>query len=293
MGWGFENTVGNNTPDTLVREARDEIARRYLDSAENWLRKLAHYKLGGERADYITGGKWKKDRMNAAVSKLTKYPDKYKRQIDSTTFEQLIYIVCHPEYWKDNFHPALQSAYPLGAEEARIFLERLKDIRNDVSHGQSCSARQLERAICYSNDVSDSIKLFFRDINMGQEYDVPMFTKYSDNAGNSSNFEGISVEINNRILDLRKSQTGDLRPGDTLVAQIEVDQSYDRSGYNVFWRGFGFRDIEGNIASIAIGNAHVGVQVELVFRVITHRDWHRQHGVDDQIIIVYRVLPPI
>ena len=49
----------------------------------------------------------------------------------------------------------LTSMNPLGDNEAA-----LRDIRNDLSHNRGCPARQLEKAVCYSNDLIDALKVF-------------------------------------------------------------------------------------------------------------------------------------
>jgi hypothetical protein len=48
-------------PEQMTRIQRDEIARRYVDAAERWLRKLIHHELSREfGSTYITQGPWNK-----------------------------------------------------------------------------------------------------------------------------------------------------------------------------------------------------------------------------------------
>jgi hypothetical protein len=282
-----------NMPDEMVHFQRQELARRYVEIAEKWLRQLIHYQLSKQGPNYITKGQWKKSLIEHVYGRIRVEPEKYPREIDATTFEQAVSIVCHPNYWEHLFEVPLNDAYPHGREEARTFLNRLVDIRNDVSHGKGCSARQLERAICYGNDLADSIKAFFKGEQMQREYNVPTIVRYTDNRGNASSLEGVSTNINNRIIDWRRTGGGDLRPGDTLVAEVEIDPTFDSSEYTVSWYISGNPRQTGAAATIRIENKHVGEQVELRFDVVTHRDWHRFTGKDDGLILIYRVLPPV
>jgi hypothetical protein len=200
-------------------------------------------------------------------------------------------MVCHPNFWR-SFQPGLQSAYPDGADEARTFLNRIVNIRNDVSHGRICSVRQLEQAICYSNDISDSIKEYFRSQNLTREFNVPTFVEINDNVGNS---ESISPSAFFRGLDLSGHGRKSLFPGDVLVVEVEVDPSFDGEPYQVEWwlktrpggRG------TGPVARIEISNQHVGERMELQFKLRTAREWHRDSsGYDDVIDFIYKVLPP-
>jgi hypothetical protein len=234
----------------------------------------------------------KNEIINYVAQKKKEKAGQISRDIDATTFEQAIDLATHPSFYDKYFKPALVKAYPLGREETRLFLTRLKDIRNDLAHGRGCTARQLERAICYTNDLTDSLKDYFRSISMQRDYDVPMIVRYVDNRGNESHLEGVPTNINNRIIDWRRSGRGDLYPGDTLVAEVEVDQSFDPSEYNVSRQAFGFGREGGRIARFLIDNRFVGEQMELSFEVVSKRDWHRQHGLDDRLSLIFRVLPP-
>jgi hypothetical protein len=127
---------------------------------------------------------------------------------------------------------------------------------------------------------------------MGQTYDVPMIVRFIDNRGNESHLEGLSTNVHLRILDLRPSGRADLYPGDILVAEVEVDQSYDESEYHLFWRVTGSQRTQERRARFQLENRHVSEQFELGFDVVSKRDWHRQSGVDDRLTLLYRVLPP-
>lgn len=279
---------------SLDDAGRTTVARRYVDAAESWLRKLIHHQLhaaGG--ASYLTnGGILKNPETEKLKVKIASDPAKYTREVDATSFDQTKKIICHAERWGKHFGSALGSAYPLGREQCELFLNRLIAIRNDLQHGRSCSVRQLEQAICYTNDLSDAVKAFFREQSMARQYDVPMFVRYIDSLGNESRLEGVSTDISARNIDWRRKGRGDLYPGDTLVAEVEVDQTFDRSGYEVSWTLYGYDKNSGTKAVVPIENVHVGEQMELTFEVVSDRDWHRSAGIDDSLTLLFRVLPP-
>ena len=182
---------------------------------------------------------------------------------------------------------------PNGHAEARTFLLRLKEIRDDISHGQNCSVRQLEQAICYSNDLIDSLKQFFLHIGMQQEFNVPSIVRFNDNLGNTSSLEDVPENVNSRFIDWRQSGNGNLNPGDTLVAEIEVDPSFRASEYTVSWHVFGHERGDGPVVRLIVENKHVNEQFELKFQIVCDRDWHRFHGCDEGLGLIYRVLPPV
>lgn len=219
-------------------------------------------------------------------------PGKFKREIEATTFDQLIDIICHPQSW-ELIKSALEKVYPHGVEEARTFLKRIKDIRNDVSHGRQCSIRQLEQAVCYSNDIADSIKDYFQSKNMSKEYNAPTFVKFSDSLNNAGEIP--QTEEVYRAIPLSMPNHRRLYPGDILVVEVEVDPSFDEGSYEVQWllktmprSSSG----SGKVARIPIANAHIGYRLEVQFALRTNNTWHRSSdGKDDIVDFYYKVLP--
>jgi hypothetical protein len=167
-------------------------------------------------------------------------------------------IATNPDLFKDHFRVALRHVYPLGREEARHFLIRLRDIRNDVSHGRGCSLRRLEQAICYSNDLIESLQMYFGQNNMQKAFNVPSIIRFSDSLGNTSYLENVPEDVNSRVVDLRRGGHGNLYPGDTLLAEIEVDPSFQENEYDVAWDVFGGENGTGPVARIFILSKHVG-----------------------------------
>lgn len=286
-----ENVLTDDLLSTDLGVNRTEIARRHTDNVESWLRTLVHNTLfGSDGTKYITAGNWKSHIKSSVKKKCDQDPEKYLREVDATTFGQLIEIVCSQDYWP-KWSEGLSGAYPDGLSEARTFLQRLQLIRNDVSHGQICSGRQLEQAVCYSNDLADSIKDFYRRKGLDRQYNVPTFTKYYDNIGNT-----VHLAPGHHFRGLNFSDTGQrlLYPGDFLIAEVEVDPSFDTGDFGVIWWVKTASDKgQGTSAKIRIENKHVGERLELQFKLTTNRDWHRGGSYDDAIDIYYKVLPPV
>jgi hypothetical protein len=241
--------------------------------------------------NYITEGPWKRDLIQRISAKIQSQPAIFSREIDATTFDQLVDIVCHPAHW-DSFKNALAAAYPDGAHEARTFLTRIQDIRNHVAHLRPCSVRQLEQALCYSNDLADSIKAHFQETNMAKEFYVPTFVSFTDSLGNAGNFT--PSEWSFRGEDLSTNAHKRLFPHEVLTLDLDVDPSFDPSTYSVTWliKTHPQDQGSGKKAVVPITEAHIGQRMEIQFKLVTTNSWHRNSsGEDDIMDLYYRVLP--
>jgi hypothetical protein len=282
--------------DQLSNSERREAARQALDACENWLRKILHHKLNEAHGDkYFDANS---ENGNAVIPKKAKekalariQQQAFPRPIDAITFGDAIDLFLHPDH-QLLFLECVKKAYPEGAAEARTFLGRLEILRNKVAHQGACSLRDLEKCVCYSHDLIDAIKEFFVASNMQRIYNVPMITRVVDNQGNETR---PSIEGREHIAwILTGNPTGDLRVGTTLVVEIEVDESFEPSSYDISWRTSA-RDSEllGPKFSLKIENRHVSEAFNVYCSVISKRSWHRlPGGIDDSLIILYRVLPP-
>lgn len=277
--------------DGLSADDRNSIARRYVEATEHWLRNLVDFQLSG--GQYISNGPFKNSVKSMVNSIIANSGGGITREVDATTFEQLIYIVCHTSTWPI-VSPGLIGAYPNGADEARTFLERIKDIRNHIAHGHYCSTRQLEKAVCYSNDVVDCIKEYFAMKNSNKDFNVPTFVKFMDNHGNQLNISADAIYYYHPY-NLSTPAHKKLHSGDQLIVEVEVDPTFDSAHYEVEWilktkpRGGG----RGCVATIDLTNEHVGGRLEVQFKIKTFNDWHKGGDCDDCIDFYYTVLPPI
>lgn len=273
-------------------DERASFIRAHTDSAERWLRHLADLTLRPAMGQqYITEGRWKKDLIRKVVDKIRAQPTQFPREIDATTFDQLIDIICHPDHWR-KFQAGLAAAYPDGVQEARTFLTRLQDIRNHVAHLRPCSIRQMEQALCYSNDVAESIKQHLQAIGMSKEFYVPTFVSYSDSLGNYGNFS--ASEWHYREVNLSDVQHERLYTEDVLIIELEIDPSFDPKTYNVTWyiKTHPSWKGEGRKAIIALTEEHISQRIEIQFKLKTTNSWHKSSsGFDDIVDFYYRVLP--
>jgi len=285
---------------TVANEAeRREAARRHLDSLESWLRSIIELQLSeAYGSQYFntctsTGESLipKKTREKVAQRR-QKEPSRYQRDIDATTLGEAIDILLHPITYQDNFEPALRHAYPDGRDEARTFLNRLKVHRNPMAHIGTCSIRDLEQCVCYTNDLIDSLKIFIQEQNRTREFNVPTFTRVVDSNGNVFQLSHPD-DSEGHFIDFRNTDKGVLYPGDVICLEVEVDESFQPEEYSVEWLTFNGDRGQGQRIEFTVEPRHVGEQMDVRFEVISNKDWHRLlGGCDDRLDLRYRVNPP-
>jgi Swt1-like HEPN len=280
----------------LSDDERRSHCRREIEALELWLRRLVHETFSAAYgAKYLDAkGEDGNKLFNAEMSRhiadrQTKEPSRYSRPIDATTLEDVVKVVCKTQTYNQHFREALRVAYPVGNQEARTFLGRVVEIRNNLSHANPITVHDAARAICYTQDVILSLKEYYAVMNAQNEYNVPSIIRIIDTLGN--NHLRTSGESE---LDCRKS--GRLYPGSRLTIEVEVDPTFDRSSYRLEWSCFsiGYRDVsDTNRFTINIDNSHVQENFRLTCMVISKQDWHRYGYCDDSFTIVYKVLPPL
>ena len=286
-----------NLTDLQVREA----AKARIEALERWLRRIVDQKLGDISASYESysdeAGNFliRKDIRDKASSRREKNPDRFPRFIDAVDLDELITVVC--KQW-DLFSDPLSKAFPEGREEARTFLERIIGPRNKLAHANALSLREAEQAICYSGDVVDSLKEYYRNMGNQKDFNVPTIVQFSDSFGNVIYREQmIAVAPLGVMVDLKDNPRCYLHPGDILTFQIEVDPSFEPSDYSVSWTSFGPPILGSTTAPklvIPITLAHVGEQLDFRCTVTSKKEWHRStSGFDDMFDAKYRVLPPV
>lgn len=275
--------------------------RSRIETLEMWLRRLIDDELScAHGSGYFEHIDQKGNRLisQKIVDKLDERvrtnERRFARKIDATLLEEATDIVCNPTLYK-YFRPALAHAFPLGHEEARIFLRRLHDPRNRLSHGNAISIRQAEQVICYTNDTIDSMKKYYREKGMVQEFNVPRFSRLSDSFGNVTYGGQPFVNATGAgLLRFDEDERFFLRPGDRLVLEVEVDATFDQNDYEIFWIADGVQRQSGPKFSIDIAARHVGLQFSIFCTLRSHKEWHRlAGGRDDSWTVQYRVLPPI
>lgn len=279
-----------------------ETCKERLESLEHWLRRLIDDLLTSAYGDYFNymdeaeNRVIKKKVAEDAANRASAEPKRFPRAIDAVFLNDAIDILCRPDLYKKHFRPALELAFPEGAKEARTFMSRLIAPRNHLAHANAISVRQAEQIICYSNDVIESLKSYYLDNGMQQDYNVPLILKSTDSFGNVFTRSQMTDSGTGLLIDLKGDLTATLRPDDTLTVELEVDPSFDAECYSLEWtssKGITHSEITHNKISIPITNKQVGERFDVQCRLTTTNEWHRMQGYDDLLILVYKVLPPI
>ncbi len=77
--------------------------------------------------------------------------------------------------------------------------------------------------------------------------------------------------------------------------EFEVDPSFAPDAYDIIWpfsRGAAMES-EGGRFSVLLGDEHVGEVFEVTCRVLSKKTWHRFGNFDDELVLAYKVLPPV
>jgi hypothetical protein len=287
------------TPDAIRSLCRDRI-----ESLEHWLRRLIDDALSETYGDYFSytdssGNRLlKKSLVESVASRRATEPGRYPRPVDAVLLEDAIYIVCHPSLYHAHFRLPLQLAFPDGVEEARTFLGRLLASRNHLAHANPISARQAEQVLCYTGDVIDSLKEYYTTLGMNRAFNVPTILKVTDSFGNEFTRSQMSP-VHDGGISMNFSDRPDmaLRPGDTLVLEIDVDPAFDPETYTIRWastKEWDGGDRASPVVTIPVRSRQVGQLWDVQCRITSKKDWHRMHmGCDDFLMFHYVVLPPI
>lgn len=280
----------------LSDDERRSHCRREIEALELWLRRLVHETFSAAYgAKYLDaegddGNKLFNAEMSRQIAdRQTKQPSRYARPIDAATLEDLVKVICKSQTYNRHFREALRLAYPVGNQEARTFLGRVIEIRNNLSHANPITVHDAARAICYTQDVTLSLKEHYAVMNAQNEFNVPSIIRIIDTLGNVHLMASGESEV-----DWRNS--GRLYPGNRLAIEVEVDPTFDRSSYRLEWSCYSidYRDVsDTNRCTIDFDNSHVHEYLRITCRVISKQDWHRYGLCDDFFEIVYKVLPPL
>lgn len=289
-----------------VNEIRD-YCKQAIESLEYWLRRLIDEALNDSYGvNYLDATDEAGDNIiNTTIRKSikTKYdmePERFSRIIDAAILDDCINIICNPNLFRRHFREAFKTAFPVGdsRDETRIFLKRLIKPRNLLYHANPISVRQAEQVICYSHDIIESLKKYYEELNMVQNYNVPMIIKITDSLGNEIHSTQIRRNNTGRgHYDFTKDQKNFLRPGDSLMLEVEVDSIFPRDNYTITWSYYDFypehSNYKGERIVIDIDRRHVREDFVIHCIVTSNEEWHRCGDCDDAVSLIYKVLPPI
>lgn len=286
----------------MPTEQLRDVCWKDIENVEHWARRLINEIMienyGGDYFNYLD------DKGNRIIKasivqtlqrRIESDPRRFPRMVDALTFEDVISILCNRDLYAKHFQKALKYAYPCGIEDARHHMTVIKDIRNRYAHLNAISIRDAERAICYSHDFIDSLKEYYQETGKGKDYNVPTFVKLTDSKGLIHHF---SSSGNNWLTD-KECGSIKLRSGDVYRVEVEVDPTFDDSGYEVDWY-YEWEYDEGVKAhnklsiDIPITNEMVGRYLKISCSITTHKDWHKHGSYDDYFLYeVKTILPPI
>lgn len=125
-------------------------------------------------------------------------------------------------------------------------------------------------------------------LGMSQEYDAPMFTRFSDSLGNVEH-------IREPRKNLNYLSSGPLRVGDAIRLEVEVDAHYGEDDYAICWTVSNISNGEsgaGKFFSLVLEPRHVNEQFAIQVTLKSRKDWHRMGNIDSYLTINYKVLPP-
>lgn len=297
------NAMSNPLMKLTETELRD-FCRHHIDTFENWSRRIIDETFkdsyGSDYFNYMisTDQPLIKSEIKKRIEKrVSDNPGRFPRKIDAILLEDIEYFLCRDDLYSNHFKAILEPFYS-GILEVRKVLERLIPIRNKLSHGNTISIHEAEQCVCYTGDFIDTYKQHYIAIGKDRDYNVPVFLRIKDSLGNDIVRENsrYSWEIHFYGHLAPKIQ---LRSGDSYKLWVEVDSSFDSSFYEIVWvvkQDFTtvIKKGTGNVIEFTLNNKHVSYAPEINISLVTKRDWHRFHEVDDVIKLNYKqVLPPI
>lgn len=270
-----------------------------LESFEMWARRLIHEQMtatyGEKYYEAKIGENYlvKNDIRKHIETMLAQNTSRFPRAVDTLFFNHIVYFLCNQVWYESLFKPALDFIFPDGVSEARTYLERLKPIRNALSHVNPISVHQAEQAICYSHDFIEGIKQYYRERGLEQVWNVPRIIRITDSLGN--------VFINPTDSSIHGSNFSiprDFHCGDTYSISIEVDSSFAKEDFSIKWEATNVNT--GEFANkekflITFGPKHVSTTYIISCYIIQNKDWHKYNifgGYDCKVSIFMQVLPP-
>lgn len=286
----------------LNDEQLRQICRTNIESLEKWARLFIHFTLSSALgADYFHcknpdgNYKLKKSIIENADNRMKDEPGRFPTPLDTLFLEDIVYILCHQDFYKPYFSPHLTEFYPEGKDELRTFLNRLISVRNKLSHTNPFSLRDAERAVCYSNDFIDAVKNYFLNSRMEKEFNVPTVIKISDSLGNEyipKNDSSIGSDLI-QLIDPATKQPKIFYLGDSFSVTLEIDPSFPPDEYDINWhKTEGVEILEnGRKITVTINNNLIGENSHISSEIVSHEPWHRFRNYDHRIFVKFKALP--
>lgn len=280
-------------------------SKEVIHSLEIWLRNLIDRELTIAHGEiYFDAENSKqqnviKSQIRKNVEKRIKgHEERYPRKVDALLLDEEIEIICNPVLYKRHFKDAFVYSYPNGNDELRHFLNQIIPIRNKLFYSNPISQREYEKVICYSHDLIDSIKEYYKKINMEKEFNVPSILFIYDSLGNAIHEnQFIDMKKGNRVISERQMTNNILRVGEELKICIEIDKAFSSENYEIKWlyqeakSVFSIKEQSGKLFSLRLKETHIREILKIECSVISDKPWHRFTKYDDKVTLFYKVLP--
>lgn len=274
------------------------LCRNSIESLEIWARRLIDEKMtekyGKNYIDFCLENGTpiiKKEVCNRVKQMQQKEPKRFPRVVDALLLDDIIYILCKPEFYKNLFQDAMKYSYPHGHDEARDFLTRLIPIRNSLSHSNHISMHQAEQAVCYSNDFIESIKIYEKERGKEKVWNIPRIIRITDSLGNT--FENpIDKNINSSIFIIEQK----LYCGETYSIDVEIDSSFSENEYDIVWKDYTTEIFEFHNKThfiMKLSEKDVSESHGLSCLIISHEKWHKYKFYDCKVDLLLTILPPV
>lgn len=276
------------------------ICRTHLESFEKWSRQVIHRVLSeklGENYFYIKNpdGNFliKKELVEHATKMTSSEPLRFPKPIDTLFLDDIIYLLCRPDFYKNYFSPFLVKMYPEGVNELRTILNRLIPIRNKLSHTNPFSIRDAEQCVCYCNDFIECIKEYFIMNNQEKEFNIPTIIRVVDSLGNEYPIKDGRAGEGLYIIDPITKQTKIFFINDKFSLNLTIDPSFEDSSYSLNWTPKNGMEVlnDGKRINVTITDNLIGEEVILWCRLVTNNKWHKYLDYDQQLIVHFKALP--
>ena len=280
-------------------------AKEAIETLELWLRNIIDNQLTEKYGEHYLTAKnlQNKNIIKSSIvkkihSRLSAQEGRFSRKIDALLLDEEARIICNPSLYKESFKEVFELSFEAGNEMLRTFLKQLIFIRNKLFHSNHISEREYEKVICYSHDIVDAIKDYYKRKNMEKEYNAPSIIYFQDSLGNkvySNQFNRAVPSTPFCDFNIIKDYT--LYPTDVLTLEVNVDDSFLAEEYKVCWiykdgpEIMSLKTVVGQKISIEIKEKHVQEKFRVECFVKSNKVWHRYGSRDDMLRIFYKILP--
>lgn len=289
-----------------------DLCKHRLDTMELWARRLIEETFSEEYGKDYFNFKFdngtplvKNEIIKQVQDRMNSNTKRYPRKVDALVMENLKYFFCRNDLYKLHFKNVFEPFYS-GVESLRLSFEKLINIRNKISHSNTLSQRELEQGVCYSNDLIEVFKDYYKKIGKDKIYNVPTFLSFKDSLGHSifrenSNYSWSIYPLTNYDSLKNKREIVNLRAGETYRVILEVDNSFPLDFYCINWEidyccKVDKYETNSNILEFKIDDKFVSLNLRIKAYLKTKRAWHRFANIDcDDFVEIHleEILPPI